>query len=299
MRVYQKGTCHLEVHPDIAWRLNEILSWLYPAAIPAEFRRRPQKEKSYKKVDLTMNILPFAVTEVLANYRNYKGLTYIFNRMNYADKHIKQRIHAVLEAIGGVCTDGYNEFTFDYRPDAVLDEIVMSGQVIDQKAHQYYPTPESLAQELVELAEIHDGHTILEPSAGQGGIALHLPQQNLKCIEVAELHCEILKKKKICDVVNADFIEWASTSPDLFDRVVMNPPFSEGRAEQHLVAASKLLKVGGVLAAILPVGMKSKPELPGFKYEWSEERKGEFPGVSISVVMLKLTRNCTLETFLP
>lgn len=39
IRVYKKGTAHLEVHPDMAWRLNQVLAHLYPLAIPAEHRQ--------------------------------------------------------------------------------------------------------------------------------------------------------------------------------------------------------------------------------------------------------------------
>lgn len=70
----------------------------------------------------------------------------------------------------------------------------------------------------------------------------------------------------------------------------MNPPFSQGRAEQHLNAAAALLDEGGVLTAILPVSMMKKDRLSGFEYEWGEPRSGEFKGVSIDIVMVKLTR---------
>ena len=38
IRTYMKGTAHIEVHPDMAWRLNAVLASLHPLAIPAEFR---------------------------------------------------------------------------------------------------------------------------------------------------------------------------------------------------------------------------------------------------------------------
>ena len=294
MRVYMKGTCHLEVHPDMAWRLNEILSWLYPTAIPAELRRKPRKEKTYKPVDLTQNLLPFAVVGTLANFERVTtsgdGRKYNveFNLFE-VDKHVKEKVLTVINLIGGAETGFYN-FAFDYNPADLINEIVLTGQIPDQKAHQFYPTQESLAKELIDWADVKECHKTLEPQAGQGGLAIHLPQENLTCVEVSSLFCDILKKKGMQNVINADFVEWASTECNLYDRICMNPPFSMGRADQHLTAASKLLKVGGVLTAILPTGMKSKPEMPGFRYEWSEEKKGEFPGVSIPVVMLKLTR---------
>ena len=39
-----QGTAHIEVHPDVAWRLNSILAHLYPLAIPAQFRQRPARK---------------------------------------------------------------------------------------------------------------------------------------------------------------------------------------------------------------------------------------------------------------
>ena len=66
MRVYRGvGTAHLEVHPDMAWRLNGVLASLYPQAIPAEFRERPKRVKKVKEFSLINRPLPFKVLELL------------------------------------------------------------------------------------------------------------------------------------------------------------------------------------------------------------------------------------------
>ncbi|MCX7172972.1 MAG: DUF4942 domain-containing protein [Proteobacteria bacterium] len=41
VRLYKKATAHLEVAPELAWRLNQILAFKNPMAIPSEFRRKP------------------------------------------------------------------------------------------------------------------------------------------------------------------------------------------------------------------------------------------------------------------
>jgi len=64
IRCYKKGTAHLEIHPDMAWRLNAILATLYPTAIPAEFRTAPKKRP--KDIELMQKPLPFKVVEALA-----------------------------------------------------------------------------------------------------------------------------------------------------------------------------------------------------------------------------------------
>ena len=64
IRLYKKGTAHMEVHPDLAWRLNQVLASLHPLAIPAEFRQKPKRRA--KDYVLMGRPLPFAVLDVLA-----------------------------------------------------------------------------------------------------------------------------------------------------------------------------------------------------------------------------------------
>src|SRR5207253_4915938 len=52
--------------------------------------------------------------------------------------------------------------------DRMKETLKAGGQVIT--APQLFPTPATLAARLVELAEIHEGHSILEPSAGTGAL---------------------------------------------------------------------------------------------------------------------------------
>lgn len=63
VRAYLKGTAHLEVHPEMAWRLNMILANLYPMAIPPQFRQKPKRAP--KDFVLMDNPLPFAVLSQL------------------------------------------------------------------------------------------------------------------------------------------------------------------------------------------------------------------------------------------
>ena len=70
IRCYLKGTAHLEVHPDMAWRLNGVLASLYPAAIPAEFRQKPKKR--LKEFAMMERPLPFAVIKVLAGIKKMR-----------------------------------------------------------------------------------------------------------------------------------------------------------------------------------------------------------------------------------
>ena len=59
VRLYKVGTCHLEIHPDVAYRLNMVLAWRNPAAIPARFRKAPAREKVDRP--LHHGLVPFDV----------------------------------------------------------------------------------------------------------------------------------------------------------------------------------------------------------------------------------------------
>lgn len=297
IRCYKIGTAHLEVHPDMAYRLNQVLAGMYPRAIPAEFRTKPAKK--HKEFQMMGRPLPFAVLDWLGGFkpassyskddRDRAVWTPIPNAVQFERRQCSdvayEEAQRVLVSIGGVRTkDGH--WQFDYPPADALKEIICSGCVPDIKAHQYYPTPENVARAAIELAEIGPDDTVLEPSAGQGGIASLLPNQgHVVCVEISKLHCDILRVKGFV-VVQADFIEWAKSAPK-FDRVVMNPPFSEGRALAHLQAAAGLLKPAGRLVAVLPASFKGKDVMPGWRITWSDAFSGEFAGTSVSVVILK------------
>lgn len=299
IRLYKKGTAHMEVHPDLAWRLNQVLSSLHPLAIPAEFRQKPRRRT--KDYVLMGRPLPFVVLDLLASMTPAKirvepawreqcrkmPNTLQFHYGNRASVALVEA-ERILEAIGGVKAD-QGHFQFDYDPTQVLAHIVVSGCIPDQVAHQYYPTPAGLAQRLIAMAGIGPGHTVLEPSAGQGGLAAFLPVERTTCIEVAAMNSKVLQAKGYT-VVQADFLDWAAGTLQRFDRVVMNPPFSEGRATAHAEAAAALVKPGGTLAAILPAGHANRFTLPGFVCEFTPPVDNAFPGVSVSVVILKAVK---------
>jgi hypothetical protein len=296
IRCYKIGTAHLEVHPDMAYRLNQVLAGLYPRAIPAAFRAKPIKK--HKEFQMMGRPLPFLVCDVLSGVepaytrveddRGRVGREPIPNavRLPYSQcsEAVFEEARRVLVSIGGVLIKGGN-WQFDYAPARIIAEIVASGCVPDVKTHQYYPTPASIARIAIDMAAIGPDDTVLEPSAGQGGIADHLPAPHRAvCVEISKLHCDILTAKGFV-AVQADFLAWAAGAPK-FDRIIMNPPFSEGRALAHLQVAAMLLKPNGRLVAVLPASLKGKDVLPGWALEWSEVYSGEFAGTSVSVVIL-------------
>lgn len=280
IRCYLKGTAHLEVHPDMAWRLNSVLASMYPRAIPPEFRSKPKKPA--KDFVMMSRPLPFAVLEIISNLRKERDGFRYFVGYGDLDKHAKSEAMRVLESIGGVLgKSGYIEF--DYDPILVIAEVIASGCIPDDKSHQFYPTPDRLAHRVVELAEIEPHHECLEPSAGTGAIADLMPKDRTLCLEISSLRCKVLESKEF-RTVQTDFLKFQSGNK--FDRICMNPPFDQGRWKAHLEAAASLINDGGRLVAILPSGAKSGASLPGFDLTWHGPFENEFAGASVSVVIL-------------
>ncbi len=303
VRCYLNGNAHIEIHPDIAWRLNQILAHRHPMAIPSQFRTKPKKSAKVREHTLMDRPLPFAVLDLLdqlkpvrtSAMKNSWGevvaepVTTNRNSVEfpYGDwsKHVVQEASRVLAAVGGVpmSRGGSSWWEFDYPPKEVIKRIVVEGSIPDHKSHQFYPTPKGLALRAVELAGIGPNDAVLEPSAGTGGIADLLPEDRTLCIEVSPLHCAVLESKGH-KVFEADFLKWQS--PQQFSRIVMNPPFSEGRWQAHIEAAAKLVADGGRLVAILPASASGKALLPGFSLTFDGPYDNEFSGTSVSVVIV-------------
>ena len=284
IRAYMKGTAHLEVHPDMAWRLNRVLAHLYPMAIPSRFREPPKsKPREWAAIERP---LPGVIREQLKNCMrvNRHNTDRFVASIPYGieDKHIRAQLADVLTAIGG--QRDRDDFRFDYEPWAALDYLHMVGVMPDEVTHQYYPTPAEMAADLVAELDIGPDDKCLEPSAGRGAIAAQLPADRTTCVELAELNAIILESRGYT-VERGDFIAWAAQQARgsrRFDVIAMNPPYSQGRAEAHINAAASLLAEGGRLGAILPASLRGRGLVRGAaSHEWSEPMS--FDGVSIQV----------------
>ena len=114
----------------------------------------------------------------------------------------------------------------------------------------FFPTPESHAADLVALAGIEPGMTVLEPSAGHGMLAEAARAAGAKvdAVELAVDLREILQAKGF-GLVGGDFMD--TTPAQSYDAVVMNPPFSGDMDVDHVRHAYDHLKPGGRLVAIV------------------------------------------------
>lgn len=131
---------------------------------------------------------------------------------------------------------------------------------LEKKIHRehreqgFYPTPPRVIDRMMDHADIRDGQSVLEPSAGSGRImdavkAAHGDSVTLKGIEHHSALQDLLKMKGH-EVEHDDFLKHTGE----YDRIVMNPPFENDQAIDHVKHAFSLLKPGGKLVAVVPGG---------------------------------------------
>lgn len=116
----------------------------------------------------------------------------------------------------------------------------------------FFPTPAGTAQTMIDAAEIKDGMSVLEPSAGMGHIAEQIRESGIEpdVVEFNGDRRELLEAKGF-NVVGNDFMEVTGS----YDRIIMNPPFSNRRDAEHVQHAYSLLRPGGRLVAIMGEGV--------------------------------------------
>ncbi len=151
---------------------------------------------------------------------------------------------------------------------------------MERELHQYsgndfFPTPPALVDQLVREADIEPGMKVLEPSAGKGDIAdaLRTSGADVHTIEIGTPLRAILEAKGH-KLVGTDFLE--HQAPDGgYDRIVMNPPFSDGQDAAHVQRAYEMLKPGGRLVAITGEGVHFRQDKAAQAFRgWLAEHGG-------------------------
>lgn len=141
----------------------------------------------------------------------------------------------------------------------------------------YFPTPAQLVARMIEEAALSDGARVLEPSAGSGAIAdaLRDAGHKVECIERHSTLCDILTGKGHA-IRQGDFLEQVAPA-DLFDAVVMNPPFENGQDVQHVRHAFGFVKPGGRVVAIMGAGVMFRQDSRFAEFRaWADDLGAEF-----------------------
>lgn len=125
-----------------------------------------------------------------------------------------------------------------------------------------FPTPAEVADRVIESAGLwrddeDPALRVLEPSAGLGNLAMRAIANKCR-VDVCELHPDRADGLRRLDGIGAvyqcDFLKLSPATTGLYDRVIMNPPFTRERDIDHVNHALSFLKPGGILVAIMSAG---------------------------------------------
>lgn len=149
--------------------------------------------------------------------------------------------------------------------------------VENEQTSEFYPTPQSLVEKMLQGVDWNYIHTILEPSAGKGDILREIAKRedtyrgkgfDVDCVEIDPNLRQILKynfsDERECQfdyndaerkcffsngihIVHDDFLTYNPYKR--YDLIIMNPPFSNG--DKHLLKALKMQEKGGSIVCLL------------------------------------------------
>lgn len=130
-----------------------------------------------------------------------------------------------------------------------------------KKDRQAFYTPDDLADRLVKDGMAYggglgvtslEGLAVLEPSCGEGALVRAAMRQGARGVVCIENDIDAIEKLHAQGDIELRPDDFLSVDPKpVFDLVVMNPPFAQGREVDHVLHAYRFLREGGVLVAIM------------------------------------------------
>lgn len=185
------------------------------------------------------------------------------------DRKVYVEVNAALTTMGGKWNRKAGAHLFSEDPTDLIENVILLGGFVDKKKDlQQFDTPKEIAHSVTIQAGIQRGHTVLEPSAGLGAIALRAADlgATVQCIELDRErfnHLGALDDERL-GVRCADFL--TVTPHPIYDRIVMNPPFTKGQDVKHVMHAFSFLKPGGRLVAIMSPAFQYRTTSPFWEF---------------------------------
>lgn len=168
--------------------------------------------------------------------------------------------------------------------DTMRETLKAGVQVVS--APQLFPTPPDIARQVIELADIQAGETVLEPSAGTGNllrVIVDTVDTEIVAYEINPQLCAGLSRTFPSYRVQARCADFLSVTEGQgqFPKIVMNPPFERGSDVAHIQHARTFLAPGGRLVAICANGPRQQAALKADAVEWIELEAGTFDGTGV------------------
>lgn len=169
------------------------------------------------------------------------------------DRKLYEEVSKAINLIGGKWKGGKTAgFVFNEPPMDLLKQIQNGEKKNIKKEYQFFATPTHLAAKMARLAEIDQYDCVCEPSAGQGAIIKQIhklhPHTLVHYCELLELNRTFLTKTPNTTYLKDNFL--LMNTPNLFHKIIANPPFSSNQDIQHIMHMWECLAPGGRIVTI-------------------------------------------------
>jgi len=203
-----------------------------------------------------------AIASAKIDVREYETLVFLDGQL---PRPVYEEVGEMFSRVGGKWKGNRKAHVFSYDPTLVFASVVKSGEMPEKNPLDFFPTPASVVDSLLEHTSIDvypAGLRVLEPSAGTGALLKKIKAATaaaVDCIEIDPLKIADLSAIGAGKVYCQDFMTWEPEDGVEYEAVVMNPPFSfKGNTRlyiDHILRALDLVKkTRGVVAAIAPTG---------------------------------------------
>ncbi|WP_304333773.1 DUF4942 domain-containing protein [Conchiformibius steedae] len=311
IKVFQKGTAHLEFSERASDELNHILAVACANQLPpseqAFYRQQAQRYKQgykgrgFEKSLLLLNVAALKFCQDLSKLspQSYYGCYY----GTQADEPVAEQdssaaqpffcfpcpndamVRELVRLTGGEIQSDNASVVYRYNPSSVMRELQIDGVMPEYKSHQFYPTPAAITDVLKDYVGDTTGLRILEPSYGAGdllGWLNHAEKAQVTAVDISPLAVSVARAQGCGAAHCGDFLEFGE-DVEQFDLIVMNPPYTAKQAQAHLAHAKTLLKKPeGQLFAVLPQSALSRDMVVLGTF------KGAFDNTSITTYLVEV-----------
>ena len=218
------------------------------------------------------------------------------------------KVNKVLELAGGKWNRSAKVHLFPSDPRQALGMAMAKGEIADKKKDlQQFFTPPDLAEITVSYGCIQDCDVVMDPSCGDGALAVAMADYNPAKVMLIDVDNAALAKavRRVQDLLPStsvwsdcgDFLAIQPTSGMMVDCIVMNPPFTKGQDIKHVTHALRFLKPSGRLVAIMSPSWQTachgpaqtfREMLQDLDHEVTENPDGSFKqsGTMVSTITL-------------
>lgn len=186
------------------------------------------------------------ILEILQQCEIKENIVYLPE--GHLDRKTYLAVNKHIDHLGGKWIRKAKGHVFDSDPTDSFENMLLTGETTDfKKEFQLFETPPELARKMIDMSEIKHYDTVLEPSAGMGAIAKEIKEGKLTCNELNPDMAAKLVNEMGLTVSCADFL----VCKGLYNKIVMNPPFTRQQDVDHILHAYSILKEGGILVSVV------------------------------------------------